>query len=136
MPLQRAQFELRAFLLPVILSPHGERRAFRVFHAQLGDTAHNLEQAARYAANRADHPPMGCNLAQPDSDGDQQRNQAEDQGDDPESGIVEKDDGKNRQQKYERKYAVGDDALHAIAKILKRHSRHGQVAGRVAVQNA
>ena len=75
-------------------------------------------------------------LAQPEDDRDQQRRQAEGEGDDPESRIVEEDDAEDRKQKNDREQAVGDDSLQAVAKLLERHPRHGQIAGRMAVQDA
>ena len=80
--------------------------------------------------------PHGGNLPQPEDHRDQERNQAEGEGDGPEGGIVEEDDAKNRKQKEDRQQSVGDDALYPVAKFLKRHPRHGQIARRMAVQNA
>ena len=53
----------------------------------------------------------------------------------PERGIVEEDDAEDRKQKHDRQQAVGDDPLQAVAEVLERHARHGQIAGRVAVQH-
>ena len=58
MSLKRAQFDLRAFLLTIILRPDGIGRPLRIIHPQLGDASHELEQSAGYAARCADHPPI------------------------------------------------------------------------------
>ena len=97
-------------------------------------TIWNSRPETRRAA--ADHPTIGRNLAQPEDDGDQERNQAEGEGNGPQRGIVEEDDAKHREQKNDRQQAVGRDSLQPVAKILERHPRHGQIAGPTAVQHA
>ena len=133
MPLQRAQFDFRALLLAIIPRPDGESRPFRAFHTQLGDAADDLEQPAGYATCCAHHSPVRRNLPQPEENGDRQRSQAEDESDDPEDAIVKKDDAKYRKQEDDRQQAIGNDPLQAVANILECHSRHGQIAGRLAV---
>ena len=66
MSLERVHIELGAFLLPVVPRPHGESRRFRVFHTQLAYAPHDLEQPARDAPCRKDHPLAGGNPAQPE----------------------------------------------------------------------
>ena len=136
MSFERAQFELRPFLVAIVPRPDGEGRSFRVLHAKLGDAGDDLEQPAGHAAGGADHPAVGRDLAEPQDHRDEKRRQAEAERDRPQSGVVEEDDAEDRQQEDAREQAVGNGPLQAVAKILERHSRHRHVAGRMAAQNA
>ena len=127
MALQCAQIQFRAFLLAVIPGPHGVRRAFGIFHSQLGKAADDLEQAAGHGPRGTGHASVRGHLQGPERRGDQQRGQAESQGEAAQGRIVVEDDGKHRGQEDERQETVGDQPLQAVSKILEGHSRHRQI---------